>query len=90
MQFRLAVIGLIVFGIIGFVIFVAGSVVAGVDMAIYPAWMWLISLVVIIFLTAIIAVLLVRCRIPTTTRTRLKKNASIGTAAAKLLITALY
>jgi hypothetical protein len=45
--------------IIGFVVFVAGSVVIGVDMAIYPAWMWIISLVVIIFLTAIIAVLLV-------------------------------
>jgi len=45
--------------VIGFVVFVAGSVVAGVDMAIYPAWMWIISLVLIIFLTAIIAVLLV-------------------------------
>lgn len=59
MQFRLIVIGLIVLVVIGFVVFVAGSVVAGVDMAIYPAWMWIISLVVIIFLTAIIAVLLV-------------------------------
>ena len=58
MQFRLVVIGLIVLVIIGFVV-VAGSVVTGVDMAIYPAWMWIISLVVIIFLTAIIAVLLV-------------------------------
>ncbi|HEY5139941.1 MAG TPA: hypothetical protein VIJ25_11590 [Methylococcales bacterium] len=59
MQFRLIVIGLIVLVVIGFVVFVAGSVVAGVDMAIYPAWMWIISLVLIIFLTAIIAVLLV-------------------------------
>jgi len=59
MQFRLVVIGLIVLVIIGFVVVVAGSVVTGVDMAIYPAWMWIISLVVIIFLTAIIAVLLV-------------------------------
>jgi hypothetical protein len=33
-------------------------------MAIYPAWMWIISLVVIIFLTAIIAVLLVELQNP--------------------------
>jgi hypothetical protein len=59
MQFRLVVFGLIVLVIIGFVVVVAGSVVTGVDMAIYPAWMWISSLVVIIFLTAIIAVLLV-------------------------------
>jgi hypothetical protein len=58
MQFRLVVIGLIALVIIGFVVVVAGSVVAGLDMAIYPAWMWIISIAVIIFLTAIIAVLL--------------------------------
>jgi membrane protein implicated in regulation of membrane protease activity len=60
MQFRRLVIEFIALVIIGFVIVVAGSVVAGVDMAIYPAWMWISSLVVIIFLAAIIAVLLVR------------------------------
>jgi hypothetical protein len=59
MQFRLVVIGLLALVIIGFVVVVAGSVVTGVDMAIYPAWMWIISLVVIIFLTVIIAALLV-------------------------------
>jgi hypothetical protein len=59
MQFRRLVIEFIALVIIGFVIVVAGSVVAGVDMAIYPAWMWIISLVVIIFLAAIIAVLLI-------------------------------
>jgi membrane protein implicated in regulation of membrane protease activity len=60
MQFRRLVIEFIALVIIGFVIVVAGSVVAGVDTAIYPAWMWISSLVVIIFLAAIIAVLLVR------------------------------
>jgi len=59
MQWRLIAVGLIVVVIIGIVVAVAGSVVAGVDTATYPAWMWIISLVVIIFLTAIIAVLLV-------------------------------
>jgi membrane protein implicated in regulation of membrane protease activity len=60
MQFRRLVIEFIALVIIGFVIVVAGSVIAGVDTAIYPAWMWISSLVVIIFLAAIIAVLLVR------------------------------
>jgi hypothetical protein len=59
MQFRLVFIGLLALVIIGFVVVVAGSVVTGVDMAICPAWMWIISLVVIIFLTVIIAALLV-------------------------------
>jgi uncharacterized integral membrane protein len=59
MQWGLIAVGLIVVVIIGIVVAVAGSVVARVDTAIYPAWMWIISLVVIIFLTAIITVLLV-------------------------------
>jgi uncharacterized membrane protein len=59
MQWRLIVAGLLVLAIIGIIVAIAGSVVAGIDTAIYPAWMWIISLVVIIFLTVIIAVLLV-------------------------------
>jgi uncharacterized membrane protein len=43
---------------------VAPDSVAGVDIALYSSWMWIISLVIIIFLTAIIAVLLVRWRRP--------------------------
>ena len=38
--------------------------VAGVDTALYSAWMWIISLVVIVCLVAIIAVILVRWRRP--------------------------
>ena len=38
--------------------------VAGVDTALYSAWMWIISLVVIVCLAAIIAVILVRWRRP--------------------------
>jgi|BarGraNGADG00312_1021997.scaffolds.fasta_scaffold04683_4 uncharacterized integral membrane protein len=43
---------------------VAPDSVAGVDIALYSSWMWIISLVIIIFLIAIIAVLLVRWRRP--------------------------
>ncbi|MGZ4864995.1 MAG: hypothetical protein ACXV5H_08490 [Halobacteriota archaeon] len=59
MQFRLVVIGLLVLAIIGIAVAVAGLIVTGIDSAAYPAWMWIISLIVIIFLTAIIAALLV-------------------------------
>ena len=38
---------------------VAPDSVAGVDIALYSSWMWIISLVIIIFLTVIIAALLV-------------------------------
>jgi hypothetical protein len=59
MQFRLTVIGLLALVIIGIVVAIASLVVAGVGTATYPMWMWIFSLVVIIFLTAIIAALLV-------------------------------
>jgi hypothetical protein len=59
MQWRLITVGLIVTFIVGIIVAIAGSVVVGVDQAIFPAWMWIISLVIIILLAAIIAALLV-------------------------------
>jgi hypothetical protein len=39
MQWRLITVGLIVTFIVGIIVAIAGSVVVGVDQAIFPAWM---------------------------------------------------